>query len=401
MAILLHQSGVLFGVNLSLADIFCMAITVVLLLQSRLHFPITATVFFLIVSIIIFITANFVVPIQFQYSPSLSSVLTNYIKFFACFIYFLVGYNLFILERIESVIKYYSLFGICIGFVGVVFTFLHLPFFRDLLFFADVRFRGLMIDPNYFSVLQLTALVYFLRANEINPRVKSIAMIIIPLSVLISGSKTGMITLFLYLLFVFFGYLISSNKKATTILYQLIFISLMVLIMPIVMSFFQKMAIEIFSSIPSLERVQYLFVDFQNAISESGSERDDVWMAALGLIQLSPLFGIGIGTYIDLAWMKFGVDNVAHNSYLQFLAEWGIPITVVFFSYMIYLLFTVTKIRNISNYSLILRDMIIILLIGSLAVSLNNARILWLILGALVALLMFYKHSSSGGSYDV
>ena len=243
-----------------------------------------------------------------------------------------------------------------------------------------MRFRGLMNDPNYFSVLQVTSLVYFSRIKEIKVRYKFLAILITVLSVITSGSKTGIITLFFYLTIRIVEYTFNQKKNIKAIFSQLFFI----LTLPIIIIMFPKFELDIVSSIPSFARIQLLFTDFNAALSEDGSGRELTLKAALDLIQESPFIGVGISTYTNITSMKYSVDNLAHNTFLQLAAEWGIPLTVALFTFILLNLLK-AKTLSISNpkIALILRDIIIILLVGSLAISLNNARVLWLFLGAL------------------
>ena len=95
--------------------------------------------------------------------------------------------------------------------------------------------------------------------------------------------------------------------------------------------------------------------------------------------------GIGLGNYIPIAEQFVHNPNVAHNTYLQLSAEWGIVITVLFFVYVISTLIGSKPIlleNNQANQNRqIIRDILIIFLIASVSISLNNARIFWLVLG--------------------
>ena len=184
----------------------------------------------------------------------------------------------------------------------------------------------------------------------------------------------------------------SAKKKVKVIISQWFLIIILVLIISLFFTLFQTIINDIASSIPAFTRVQQLFTDFDAAISGNGSERDSTWTAALQIIQHSPVIGIGIGTYMNIASGMFDAKDIAHNTLLQLSAEWGIPLAFVFFAYVFYLLGKATNNRMCNaetNY--IIRDIIIILLVGSMAISLNNARVLWLLLGALVSSL--YSHN--------
>lgn len=387
-SILMHQSSVMFGVNLSLADFFCLFIVLTLVIQKQFLIPISPLLFFFGLSILVMVTASFYIPGKYFIHVRPVGVASDYMKLVASFVYFLIGYNLSQLNLIKKTVKWYSMFGLLIGAVGIVLTLLNIGLFRDLLFFAGTRFRGLMIDPNYFSVLQITSLVYVTRSTDMNTRFKYLAIMIILLSVLTSGSKTGMVTLGCYFSFRLVEYLFLTRKKLAVLIGQLFLITFIALLAPVALQLLGSLLNGIASSIPSFGRVYFLLTDFGAAVSEGGSGREATWVAAFQVIQLSPLIGVGIGTYTAVANELFNYNNVAHNTFLQLSAEWGIPMAIGFFFYVIYLLGKVTFWqKQTSDMNLILRDVILILLIGSMAISLNNARMLWLFLGAFVFML--------------
>ncbi|WP_216638029.1 O-antigen ligase [Bacillus sp. FJAT-29814] len=211
------------------------------------------------------------------------------------------------------------------------------------------------------------------------------AVIITFLAVLTTGSKTGIITLICYLALRLIEYLFLKKKKTGEVVVHLFFIVFLILMAPLPFGIFEKAMYHLSSSIPSFFRIQELLTDITGSISESGSGRGDAWNAAIQVIQLSPFLGVGIGTYTSLTGEMFHYGNLAHNTFLQLFAEWGIPLATCFFGYVFFLLGKVSLFRfHRSETNLILRDIMIIMLVGSMAISLNSARILWLILGALI-----------------
>jgi len=383
LAALLHQSQVIFGVNISFADIFCLILLLGFIYRKDLSIPIIPAVFFLIVSTVVLSNAAFYIPLRFMYTPQPMGILSDYMKLIAIFVYFILGYNLSKAKLIKSTVKWYSYWGLFIGGMGVFFTLFNIGLFSNILFFEHTRFRGLMIDPNYFSVLQITALVFISRSEAVKSKYKYLAFLITALSVLISGSKTGIITLITYLALRFAEFLLLQKKNIKSLIAPLIIIGLFIMIVPVIMGFLQTLFNFFAMNIPSFSRVELLFTNFGEAFSENGSGRNITWKVALQLIQLSPIIGIGIGTYQDLAIGLFNESDISHNTFLQLSAEWGIPLALIFFLYVFFTIGKATISGNLHGEQLIIRDMIIILLIGSMAISLNNARILWLMLGAL------------------
>lgn len=387
IGIFLQQSHLLYGVNFSLADFFCFIMFVYMVINNKLQIPLSSLLFFSVLSFIVLFAAVYYIPANFNIVPDPLGTFTSYLKLFAVFIFFIVGYNLSDLNLIDKVVKWYAFSGLFIGVIGVLFTVLNINAFSGIIFDSSgIRFKGLMNDPNYFAILQITALVYFTRSKKINNIFKLFATILISFAILISGSKTGFITLICYLLFRILECLFQTSMiKKTNLIKLTLSVALLILIVPILINIVDLSAGYLIEKVPSLDRVQVLITDFNSAISNSGSDRTTTWNTAIELIKLSPILGIGVGTYIDLGTKLFGVGTIAHNTYLQLLVEWGIPLTVTFFTFVFYLIVKSTFSRSKrTEINLILRDMIIILLIGSLAISLNNARIFWLCLGALL-----------------
>lgn len=388
MSILLHQSGVILGINISLADFFCMYILFYIILSKNLTLPIAPLLFFLIVTVLVLIAAVFFIPYFMSINIHPRSILSDYIKLVAIFVYFIVGFNIAKLNLIEKLMKSYTIFGIFIGIIGLLSTILNIRLFSQL-YYGGTRFKGLMIDPNYFSVIQITALVFISRSHILKNKYKVLAELTISFSILASGSKTGAITLFIYLILRILEIIIIKKKKLSLVILHLFFIVLIISLFPVYSVYLKQLINLATGSVPSLERVSSLFTDFGEAISEGGSGRDTTWKVALQVIQSSPFIGVGIGTYTSYASEMFNYNNVAHNTYLQLAAEWGIPLTIMIFSYIFFLLIKSTKRQILVNNEIpiILRDIIIVLLIGSLSISLNNARILWLCLGAMAFLM--------------
>lgn len=393
MAMFLNQSTIFFGVNFSFADFFCFTAVLVLLFKNRIYLPSVPTLFFFIVSISVLLTAIFYIPYKFSYIPDNGTVLSNYFKLIVVFVYFILGYNISKMALINKAIRGFSLAALGIAIIGATFTIFNISIFSDILYYCSTRFRGLMNDPNYFSVLQLVAFVYFSREKKINILLKYVAVFLIILSILASGSKTGMVVLLFYLFFRVLENLIITKKKFSRLIIQLFIIVLLLAIAPVVLVTAQNLTNSLISIIPSFARVQTVFTDFNVAISEGGSSRNQTWQIATEIIKFSPVIGVGIGTYSGIANQLFGTGVLAHNTYLQISAEWGVPLAIIFFSYVFYLIYQATFFRNktgdtitSSTAVLILRDILIVFLIASLALSLNNSRIFWLVTGALVSL---------------
>ncbi|MGE8078371.1 O-antigen ligase family protein [Peribacillus loiseleuriae] len=380
MAIFLNQSNILFGVNISYADFFCMVVLLTLVHKNSLLFPFAPTVFFLILSAFLLSSSIYYVPIKFLYYPEQTNIMVNYIKLLLTFLYFIIGYTLNNEILIEKTIKWYSLFSLLIGVVGIVFIIFNIKLSETM--FLDYRFKGLMNDPNYFSIIQISALVYFSRVKNIKFINRRVAILLIFISIIASGSKTGLITLFCYIFFRVLESIIKQKKNARYFIMCIPIIFLMIFLKINFSGSLQGIIEHISSIIPTFSRLQFLFTDFNAAIFENGSGRNTTWEVAVEIIKISPIMGVGIGTYSGIAQKVFGTDSIAHNTYLQLFAEWGILFSIILFIYIFYIIGRVTLDRKLNReINLILRDILIVFLIGSFAISLNNARMVWFFLG--------------------
>lgn len=383
LSIFLNFQKNIFGYNLSPSDIAAVILFFLLLNSSLLKIPKYIFIFFIYLSTITIFMGYYVSPYKFTYIGNVSTVLNDYIKLLASFLYFILGYNLFKNFNITLIYKWYSITAVFIGLFGIIVVFLNINVGNKEFFFEASRYIGLLSDPNYYSVIMCTSLVYFLRDNSQRMIVRIISYIIIFLSIAISGSKTGMVIFVVYS-FVTFSLKIFSIKRKEQLLKNIvILLSIIISIpmfIPIIKKFFEELAIRH----SAFNRVLVLFYDFNSAISDSGSSRDNTWQAGIEIIKQSPITGVGIGAYSNVRQALEGSRGLAHNTYLQITAEWGIPLSIILFSFLFYI---VGK-HIFCHYkfgidSIIVRDILIILLIGSISLSLNNARMFWFFTGIL------------------
>ncbi len=384
MAIFLNQSNKIIGINISFSDFFCLLALMFLFFKNHFKLLYIPTLFFLVVVIYTLFTSFFFVPGKFFYYPLISTVMVNYIKLLVIFLYFVLGYNISLLRQEHIVLRWYSVLALLIGSIGVLFTVFNIKLLSSILFYGGVRYMGFMIDPNYFSIIQTSAFVYHSRNMDMKGVKRSVFLFILILSILASGSKTGLITLLCY---VSFRIVESTFKiKINALISKLLLFVVYVITIAYIPSIIQSSIQYFYSFFPTFNRIQLIFIDFNRAISGMGSGRDSTWSVAVNLINLSPIFGIGVGTYSGIASELYNTSAIAHNTYLQLFSEWGIVLATLLFSYILYIVGKATfyKGENL-EINIILRDILIVFLIGSLGISLNNARMFWLFFGMLVA----------------
>ncbi|HHY82869.1 MAG TPA: O-antigen ligase family protein [Clostridiales bacterium] len=384
LAAFLNQANSLAGINFSLSDIVCLFLSAYLIIKKQLKLLWMPTLFFLLVVIFTLFTSLFYVPVKYLYQPDICEVLINSFKLIVVFFYFFLGSSLSFHNVDYAVAKWYSVVSFLIGLTGVAFIMFRINLFSDTLLYAGSRLRGMMNDPNYFAVIQVTALAYFTRDTRLKKAIRAGISIVLILSVLASGSKTGLITLLCYLLFRTTEILFKRKIEVGTLIAALLIMLFCFVLLFSINGIIEKSMLYLSSKIPSLDRIYMIFKDFRSAVSDMGSDRDETWKTAFYIIQQSPVLGIGVGIYSGLAEMMYGTSAIAHNTYLQLMSEWGVVLAMMAFTYIFHIIGkALIKKNEYSRTMIIIRDILIIFLIGSLAISFNNARMFWMFLGLL------------------
>lgn len=299
----------------------------------------------------------------FNFSGVTTETLMNFLKFIIAICFFFLGKTL-TNEEWSNLIRAYVYTSILIG-VLVIFQSIFNTSILSVVMFSGVRGKGFMNDPNYFSMLQLLSLIFVDRELS---RKKNIYNIILILSILLSGSKLALVTLIILLMIIYF-------KKLNLTLKNLIIIILTTFVFIFT---FRKIYLGIinyqFNNF-SLNRLQDFLI--HRDLNSGGSDRGIVWRAALDTIKYTDGLGMGFGFYLPIVEKISGVRLLAHNTYLQIIAEWGIPISLLFFYKIVqrYLLKYLNKMLTFEENAII-----IVLMTFSLAISLQNSRIFWLFL---------------------
>lgn len=385
MSLLLNQANVIFNVNLSFSDFFLLLVVIILILKNSFYVPVKFGLFFMVLSFVSVFTAIFWIPARFSLVPSTGgAVLTEYVKLIALFLYCIVGFNLARANDLGPVLKWFSIGSLVMAIISVGYTLLPSLPLRHVLFYADTRYRGLMNDPNYFCVIQAAAIVYFVSNKKMRFSVRWLSVVLLSFSILLSGSKTGMIVLLSLAFLKILNELFFRKHNLKQIIGLFILTAVFTVCFVAVLENFRLFLDRLSQIIPEFQRVQVLFTDFNGSFQTAGSTRGLAWGAAFKLIKMSPFLGTGLGTYSSLADSLFNTEVIAHNTYLQLFAEWGSVLALVFFCYLFYLILTTLIDKRVkSPESVICRNMMIPFIIGSLSLSLNNARLLWILLGAL------------------
>lgn len=297
----------------------------------------------------------------------------------------MVGYLIAKNNLSQTLFKWFAIAAVLLGCLGIVFSLAPVPQMVDLLFYEQVRLKGLMNDPNYFSVIQCAAIAILLRYKPLPSFLKFGSISILILSIFSSGSKTGFLTLGCLLVFWMFNTFLEGKIEVRKLIFNLICLFVVFFFLPNIQAILSSFLEMISDKFPVFSRVELLLTDFDQAVTANGSGREEQWVIAMDLIQEFPLLGVGnTANYLTVVQGMSPMGNLAHNTYLQMAGEWGIPITLFMMYYITRVFFiSVSKGKN-KQVHLTTKEMLVAFLVSSLSLSFNNSRIFWLLLGMAV-----------------
>ena len=368
----LSFSKIILGMNVSISDAIILLVLLYLLSQHRLFF-IKVELLMLYVIIYKLAVSLFIIPnILNVNSISASSI----IKLVVVFLYFFISIC-FEKGEILLVLKGFIYFNVIIGIIGILITFLNLESVFPFLIGSE-RYIGLMNDPNYYSLIQVLSLaIVSSQSHEFwHSRILIFVLIV---SALLSGSKTSLLVLLIFLIFALIKYsidLIKSRKFLHLITFLLIIVSSSS-VMISAQYFFINIINKVASMSFSLSRILTLFAG--NALNSGGSDRLTVWLKALSVINKTYGFGIGFADYTEVTNSLYGFGIVAHNTYFQLIAEWGIIFGGIFI-----LLCLIVMLKNLYSKRYLgftIGLCLAIFYIYFFDLSLNNSKPFWFFLG--------------------
>ncbi|MFZ0463476.1 MAG: O-antigen ligase family protein [Candidatus Acidiferrales bacterium] len=201
--------------------------------------------------------------------------------------------------------------------------------------YADLRPGAVIGDPNYYTLAALLILpvaYFWLRSlRQEFYRYSVIGMfILVSAAVALASSRGGFLGLVAGV-----GYLVwTSRKRARNAAVLFVLLAVPMLIAPR----------------SPLKRL--LHPDYADQLG--AQTREEAWRAGLKMIRAKPLTGIGLGLYKPLLGQYSGDPNfqqIAHNSYLEYAAELGIP-ALLLFLWLLWATFrALDRTRKITLYS--------------------------------------------------
>ena len=237
-------------------------------------------------------------------------------------------------------------------------------------FTQDYRLIGTFEDPNLFSSYLVISFCFLLMSRIVKPRAwKTISALVILASMILTGSRAVIPAVLAGLLVA-----VLTARGARVARRQLWRIATLGVAL-VAVSFL------VWNPLTSLESVSRIFTSEDTAITDA---RIQLWSVAWKMWQENPILGVGIGQYQAVAdqYVFGGVANIAHNTYLSFLAESGLVGLVVFLSLPLTIVVRVVRSRRQGNlFAPLLALSLAAVSIQALTLNLENSRALWALLG--------------------
>lgn len=387
MTIFTFSNGAKF--NLALSDFFIILLGIAILIDIR-NFKIKRDFpywWYTVGLVLIMIISNFINKV------SLSTTISEGIKFIIAGVYLFVGYSYIRHENIFKNILRIWLVGtwinIIVGLYIQINAFMGNHINVNNALSPRTRFMGLLTDANlaatYLTISFFIAIIFYKLSSSYREKVVSIlTMLFTALCIFLTQSRGGLVG-FIVGLIVYFIF----NYKKT---YKII-----LMILPLILIIY-------FGFID----VDYTFLNgsLSNQITDRIEEaakgegqfliRKNLSLASIMMGLDHPIIGVGRGNfvnnskpYIDKIYdrsddfvYKESIRHIPHNTFAGIFAELGI-IGLIMFSSLFYIVFK--KVRK-SNYQLkdIILSMAIAFFVQSLVLSLENFRGLWILMGLFI-----------------
>lgn len=381
LAVFIQQSTLVASFNASLSDV----VLILLCIHIWRHYRKLMRGKSFILFFVLLICYRFCVTIGILFLDSymtltMKEILASVIKISVTFTYFILGYNLVKFKNeIPSFFKAYIISSSVIGWICILGSLTQQAFIVKYFFFDDIRAQGLMNDPNYFALTQMVALC--LSVNLIkNNAWRALAVLTAVCAIFSSGSKTALIIMIIISVALFL--IKFSNITIKSYLNIAVIAAVFIFFVFIFMNF-KVINFEIFKQIPSVERMMTVFSG-TSAIDDSGSNRLAVWENGLEIIKYTLGFGVGLFDYSHVGLTINHVGEVAHNTYIQIVGEWGIIFSGAFFCFIASILIRIFRTRPFEVFSCLFVSYLAII-IYSFTISLNNSRFVAIAIGLLTA----------------
>jgi O-antigen ligase len=241
-----------------------------------------------------------------------------------------------------------------------------------------VEFATVIADENEIAIIIAVALVlsvYVYRESS-SKLVKMFTLFfVLPaiVTVLMTGSRTGLVVLSLPLIYLM--YTLKDSSVFAKLLFSLILVAAVTLII-------------LFIPDGTLQR---LATTTDSVTTGDMNERTVIWKIGLNEWKEHPAVGIGLDSFLRVADRHHN-DHIAHNTYVSLLVEQGLVGIILYLSLIVSLFYYIVRIRRMetdgvvnNNAVYFLFAVMFVILISQITLNLQNRLSLWVMYGLVIA----------------
>jgi O-antigen ligase len=314
----------LFGLNLSLSDYFTLLWIFVLVASKNYLRTNIKYIKLELYLLFFFIMYAAVQTIHGMYEMKSLSLYLQLIKNFFILIIIIYFLQKTTILKINKFVFRFA-FVMSVAMLGLYILFLKTGMLPINIFeygeFKSIRFEGLAGDANFYGLLMTVAFLigYYSKPKDLNVRFKIIYLLPIGLNIVMTVSRSVIVTLIVTFIFLSFIFEKKISRKLKMLFIFLVFLTIFIYLATI--------------PLPGLDISIYEWYALR--LTQS-SPRFEMWMTLLDYFQINPFFGYGLRASEMLLG---GAGNYAHSSYIELLIDYGIVGFIIFICFMFLVLF--------------------------------------------------------------
>lgn len=325
-------------------------------------------------------------PLIIGHHYKLQRIAYEAVYLFSLMLFFECGYLIEKLGYGSILIKYTAVFSAIVASLSIVTELFGLSSIRPYLYMVgNIRFSGLMGNPNDYMPIALCGLSYWMNCDNESCKLRIVASLAIIFSFFAAGSKGGILLIGFYLMLWGYRHSKNSNNRYAMKNFCLICMCAVFLFCAIVFGVYLNNAQLLNNLEPdsSLGRIAGMLLHPNQLLNGAGSERMTAWMGALLQIKASPIVGVGIGgSKTILTYFQYiQPDLTPHNIYLELMAQCGIPMSILLV--IVFMKAVKRTIKIAGNDVLILRHMMYLMMLDGLFFASDWSITPWVFAGML------------------
>lgn len=304
---------------------------------------------------------------------------------------YLIFFVFFIIVTMKSYNKsQLNFFTYCLQIGGVLASFL-IIFNGKAYYGEELRYTIILStgpqDPNFTAILLCLPLVAFLIRAFYSTTKKSIIIcglgsILLLLTIVLTGSRTGMIAIASVIGTMFFAWIFKYKKEKKT---KVTWKNMVFTMVTVVVVFAVGIMILPDQIVGRIFNYNSLY-QYDNSQIVAGSPRLNIWLNSLDIISNKPIQGFGLGMFDYYLPQHKGLVTAIHNTYIDIWFQFGIAGLMAFGALVIRYLIEIIKTK-----SFLLISIMFVLAIGCMFLDMFYGREIWIIICSLSLYLNFCK----------